>query len=153
MVSKTQGLSPVTGREFNHGTRRTHGNERLFFPCFPCVTWFNKPRDCPELPAKNPTTEHAEHTEIRAPSFSVCSVYSVVSKTQGLSPVTSREFNHRTRRTHGNQCLLFPWFLWFPWLAKPRDCPELPAENPTTEHAEHTETSAFFFRGFCVFRG
>jgi hypothetical protein len=74
-------------------------------------------------------------------------------QTWGLSLVTSREFNHRTRRTHGNQSLLFPWFPCIPWLAKPRDCPELPAKNSTTEHAEHTETSAFFFRVFRVFSG
>jgi len=85
-------------------------------------------------------------------------VFSSVSRFQrfqtlGLSPVISREFHHGTRRTDGNQSLLFPWFLCSPWLEKPRDCPQLPAENSTTEHAEHTETRAFFFRGFCVVRG
>ena len=30
---------------------------------------------------------------------------------------------------------------------------QLQAKNPTTEHAEHTETRAFFFRVFRVFRG
>jgi hypothetical protein len=85
-------------------------------------------------------------------------VFSSVSRFQrfqtlGLSPVTSREFHHGTRRTHGNQSLLFPWFLCSPWLEKPWDCPQLPAKNPTTEHAEHTETRAFFFRVFRVLRG
>ena len=35
----------------------------------------------------------------------------------------------------------------------PITCPQLPAENSTTEHAEHTEMRAFFFRVFRVFRG
>jgi hypothetical protein len=190
VVNPTQGLSLVTSRESNHGTRRTHGNESLLFPWFPCIPWLPQPRDCPWLPAENPTTEHAEHTETRAfffrgfrvfrgypnpgtvpgyqpriqprntpntrkrePSFSVVSVYSVVNPTRGLSLVTSRESNHGTRRTHGNESLLFPWFPCVPWLTQPGDCPWLPAENPTTEHAEHTETRAFFFRGFRVFRG
>jgi hypothetical protein len=148
------------------------------------------PVTSPKLPARNPTTEHAEHTEIRAlflrvfrafrglpnpgtvpsyqprmqpqntpntrksePFFSVCSVFSVVYQTQGLSPVTSREFNHRTRRTHGNQSPLSPCVPCFPWFTKPRDCPQLPAKNATTEHAEHTEIRAVFFRVFRGFRG
>ena len=41
-------------------------------------------------------------------------------QTQGLSPVTSQEWNHRTRRTHGNQSLLFPCVPWFPWFTKPQ---------------------------------
>jgi hypothetical protein len=50
------------------------------------------------------------------------------------------------------------WFKFFHRstysnVSKPWDCPQLPAENSTTEHAEHTETRAFFFRGFCVVRG
>jgi hypothetical protein len=72
---QTQGLSRVTSREFNHGTRRTHRNERLLFPCVPCIPWLNNPRDCPQLQAKNPTTEHAEHTETRAFFFRVFRVF------------------------------------------------------------------------------
>ena len=52
--------------------------------------------------------QNTPNTRKRAPSFSVVSVFSVVSKPQGLSPVTSQESNHRTRRTHGNQGFLFP---------------------------------------------
>jgi hypothetical protein len=40
-----------------------------------------------------------------------------------------------------------------PTFQRPRDGPELLAENSTTEHAEHTEMRAFFFRVFRVFRG
>jgi hypothetical protein len=65
-------------------------------------------------PPNTPNTRKPE------PSFSVCSVHSVVYQTQGLSPVTSREFNHRTRRTHGNQSPLSPCVPCFPWFTKPR---------------------------------
>ena len=63
-------------------------------------------------------------------------VFSSVSRFQrfqtlGLSPVISREFHHGTRRTDGNQSLLFPWFLCSPWLEKPWDCPQLPGKNLT----------------------
>ena len=39
------------------------------------------------------------------------------------------------------------------WLKPPRDCPELPARNPTTETTEHTEREPSSFRGFRVLRG
>jgi len=119
-------------------------------------------------------------------------VYSVVNKTQGLSPVASRESNHRTRRTHGNERPLFPWFPCFPWLNKnpgtvPGYQPRIqPPNTPNTRkrvpsfslvsvfsvvsktqglspvtsqesnhrtRRTHGNQSAFFFRGFRVFRG
>jgi len=58
-----QGLSRVTGKESNHRTLRTHGRRAFLFPWFPCFPWFTKPTDCPELLARNPTTEHTEYTE------------------------------------------------------------------------------------------
>jgi mRNA interferase MazF len=55
-------------------------------PMRSCCTAENrltKPRDCPQLLAKNPTTEQTEHTE-REPSFFRVFGYSVVHKPRGL---------------------------------------------------------------------
>ena len=102
-----------------------------------------------------------------------------VFKTQGLSRFTgqvldcdsflkhrgteSTEERERERERRGGEVGSGEWVvgsgeaeIWrLPnvGLHKPRDCPELPAKNPTTEHTEYTEGEPSSFRVFRVFRG
>ena len=55
--------------------------------CCTAENRLTKPRDCPQLPARIPTTEHTEHTERELSFFRVFG-YSVVHKPRGLYPVS-----------------------------------------------------------------